>query len=281
MGLLSDVWPYKVSGRTGWPGVSILPLGEIATVISNIYPREPACKISSRSVPVTNMLVTWSLSKKASNQHQRHALTASLHDVEQVRKSLDPYENRFLLVDDIVSEGSVDILPFLDTTEARQYTAKTSAAGPGLHPTQRSVMLDKPHTGVVQLYICNSNDNHKWIQNHYPCNGPRVMQGRDRQEKNTPCNLTSVGVRVSDVFTQRTHKSLLSHWTSQQTEVLYSAAGNAKYIFWKITTRVISHSPHTHDRYTSPTMRHHVRGHYSVLSSSFLSGPITESSRMD
>ena len=34
------------------------------------------------------------------------------------------------------------------------------------------------------------------------------------------------------------------------------------YMFGKITTRVISHSPHTHDRYNSPTVRHHVRGHY-------------------
>ena len=102
---------------------------------------------------------------------------------------------------------------------------------------------------------------------HTPtCNSPRVMQVRDRQgKKNTTCNLTTVGVHVSGVFTQRTHKSILSHWTSQQTEVFYSAAGNAKYIFWKIT-RATSHSPHTHDPYISPTMRHHIRGHYSVLS---------------
>ena len=74
-------------------------------------------------------------------------------------------------------------------------------------------------------------------------------------------------MHVSDVFTQRIHKSLLSHWTSQQTEVFYSAAGNAKYIYsGKITTIVISHSPHTHDRYNFPTVRHHVRGHYSFLS---------------
>ena len=35
------------------------------------------------------------------------------------------------------------------------------------------------------------------------------------------------------------------------------------------------------DRYFSPTIRHHIRGHYSVLQSSFLSGPLTKFNRMD
>ena len=43
-----------------------------------------------------------------------------------------------------------------------------------------------------------------------PCNGPRVMQRKDRQKKNSTCNLTTVKVHVSGVFTQRTQISPLT-----------------------------------------------------------------------
>ena len=42
------------------------------------------------------------------------------------------------------------------------------------------------------------------------CNGQRVMQRRDRQKKDSTCNLTTVRVHVSGVFTQRTQISPLT-----------------------------------------------------------------------
>ena len=42
------------------------------------------------------------------------------------------------------------------------------------------------------------------------CNGPRVMHRRDRQKKQSTCNLTTVKVHVSGVFTQRTQISPLT-----------------------------------------------------------------------
>ena len=43
------------------------------------------------------------------------------------------------------------------------------------------------------------------------CNGPRVMQRRERdRKKNSTCNLTTVRVHVSGVFTQRTQISPLT-----------------------------------------------------------------------
>ena len=61
------------------------------------------------------------------------------------------------------------------------------------------------------------------------------------------------------------HTNLSSHTGRQNKQVFHSAAGNAKYIyiFWtKIATIVLSHPPHTHDRYNSPTVQYH----YSFLS---------------
>ena len=153
-----------------------------------------------------------------------------------------------------------------------------------MHSCCHSVLHTSIHTHtILQNFhdFVNTGPENVLLQNNCSTVTAHVWYKGEIGKKNTICNLTTVGVHVSDVFNQRTYKSLLSHWTSQQTEVLYSAVGNAKYIFWKITTRVISHWPHTHDRYISPTMWHHVHGHHSVLQSSFLLGPLTESNRMD
>ena len=95
------------------------------------------------------------------------------------------------------------------------------------------------------------------------CNGPHVMQRRDRQEKKYNMQSACISCLHS------THTNLSSHTGRHNKQVFYSAAGNAKYIVWKIITIVISHSPHTHDRYNSPIVRHHVHGHYSFLSRSW------------
>ena len=42
---------YKVSGRTSWPSVHVLRLGEIASLISSIYFREAACNWLCTSIP--------------------------------------------------------------------------------------------------------------------------------------------------------------------------------------------------------------------------------------
>ena len=90
------------------------------------------------------------------------------------------------------------------------------------------------------------------------------MQRRDRQKKNSTCNLTTVKVHVSGVFTQRTQISPLTlDVTTNRYFIVQRGTPN---IFWKITTLVLSHPPHTHDQYNSPTVQYHC---------SFLSSPWT------
>ena len=74
-------------------------------------------------------------------------------------------------------------------------------------------------------------------------------------------------MHVSDVFTQRTQISPLTlDVTTNRYFIVQRGTPN---IYWKITTIVISHSQHTHDRYNSPTVQHNIRGHYSFLSRSW------------
>ena len=90
------------------------------------------------------------------------------------------------------------------------------------------------------------------------------MQRRDRQKKkNSTCSLTTVRVHVSGVFTQRTHISPLTRTLDVATNRYFIVQWGTPNIFWKITTTVLSHPPHTHDRYNSPTVQYH----YSFLSS--------------
>ena len=37
VGALPSAWSYRVSDRTGWPGVCILSLDEIVSLIRNVY----------------------------------------------------------------------------------------------------------------------------------------------------------------------------------------------------------------------------------------------------
>ena len=80
--------------------------------------------------------------------------------------------------------------------------------------------------------------------------------------------MTTVRVLVSGVFTQRTQ---ISPFTLDVTTNRYFIVqrGNPNIYSEKKITIVISHSPHTHDLYNSPTVRHHVRGHYSFFSRSW------------
>ena len=45
MATLPGAWHYRVSAGTGWPGVSILWLGEMESLIGSFYLSVAACKI--------------------------------------------------------------------------------------------------------------------------------------------------------------------------------------------------------------------------------------------
>ena len=105
-------------------------------------------------------------------------------------------------------------------------------------------------------------------------------------------------MHVSGVFTQRTQISPLTlDVTTNRYFIVQRGTPN---IFWKITTIILSHPPHTHNRYNSPTVQchgsflsspwtlfisfhvrghysFHVRGHYLFLSLSFSRGPLSAS----
>ena len=42
---MPDAWRYRVSAGTGWPGVSILRLGEVESLICNFYLSAAARKL--------------------------------------------------------------------------------------------------------------------------------------------------------------------------------------------------------------------------------------------
>ena len=104
-------------------------------------------------------------------------------------------------------------------------------------------------------------------------------------------------MHVSDVFSQHTHKSLLSHWTPQQTDVGHTRVivqRGTQYIYIYIYILKVTNKnkfPTLHTRHTPMTdtlfqlCELHLRGHYPVLYSFFLfladSGPITEPNHMD
>ena len=48
---LPSDWRYRVSPGTGWPGVSILRLGEIKSLICNFHLSVAACTLSKHTVP--------------------------------------------------------------------------------------------------------------------------------------------------------------------------------------------------------------------------------------
>ena len=60
-----------------------------------------------------------------------------------------------MLAPEVVFQGSADIQPMLDTTEAGQNTPKMATAVSCLCPRPRAVVLDQPDTGVRQLHIFN------------------------------------------------------------------------------------------------------------------------------
>ena len=56
---LPDTWRYRVSAGTAWPGVSILWLGEMESLVCNFYLSVTACKIvwADPSLRYTHMLL--------------------------------------------------------------------------------------------------------------------------------------------------------------------------------------------------------------------------------
>ena len=84
-------------------------------------------------------------------------------------------------------------------------------------------------------------------------------------------------MHVCGVFTQRTQISPFTldvttnrYFIVQRgTPNIYIYIYRYIHILKKITTIVLSHPPHTHDRYNSPTVQYDVRGHYSFLSRSW------------
>ena len=49
---LPGTWCYRVSARTGWPGVGILSLGEIASLVCNFCLHMAACTLSWADLPL-------------------------------------------------------------------------------------------------------------------------------------------------------------------------------------------------------------------------------------
>ena len=59
MATLPGAWQYRVSAETGLPGVSILWLGEVESLVCNFYLSVAACKIvwADLSLRYTSMLL--------------------------------------------------------------------------------------------------------------------------------------------------------------------------------------------------------------------------------
>ena len=112
------------------------------------------------------------------------------------------------------------------------------------------------------------------------CNGSRVMQGRHRQNKKQAIWLQLGCMYLTSSLKAQTNLS--SHTGRHNKQRYFIVQRGTPNIYSEKLQQEQLHTRHnTHDRHISSTMRHHVRGHNSVLSSSFLSGPITVSSRMD
>ena len=69
MATLPGAWRYRVSSGTGRPGVSILWLGEVESLICNFYLSVAARKIvwADQSLRYTNMLLGREASKQQTN----------------------------------------------------------------------------------------------------------------------------------------------------------------------------------------------------------------------
>ena len=112
------------------------------------------------------------------------------------------------------------------------------------------------------------------------CSGPRVMQRRDRQKKNSTC-ISDYSLGACICCLHSAHTNLSSHTGRHNKQVFHSAAGNAKYIYSEKNYNNSTFTPATHPwpifpncaislfiPFTSVDTIHsfHVRGHYSFLS---------------
>ena len=67
MATLPGAWHYRVSTGTGWPGVSILWLGEVDSLICNFYLSMAAGRLSEQIRPWDTLASCWDI-MQASNQ---------------------------------------------------------------------------------------------------------------------------------------------------------------------------------------------------------------------
>ena len=79
MATLPGAWHFRVSAGTGWPGVSILWLGEVESLIFNFYLSVAACKIVR---PWDTHTCCWDV-KQATNKQ----ILVFLHTSELVKES--------------------------------------------------------------------------------------------------------------------------------------------------------------------------------------------------
>ena len=79
MATLPGAWHFRVSAGTGWPGVSILWLGEVESLIFNFYLSVAACKIVR---PWDTHACCWDV-KQATNKQ----ILVFLHTFELVKES--------------------------------------------------------------------------------------------------------------------------------------------------------------------------------------------------
>ena len=95
----------------------------------------------------------------------------------------------------------------LETLEARKGPRQINE-----HRNKQMIMRMRKDSGEITSDREEIRKKYAQISTSHsiPCNGPRVMQRRDRQEKNSTCNLTTLMVHVSGVFTQRTQISPLT-----------------------------------------------------------------------
>ena len=68
MDTLPGAWRYMVSAGTGWPGVSILWLGEMESLICSFYLSVAARKLSEQICPWDTLACYWDVKQPTNKQ---------------------------------------------------------------------------------------------------------------------------------------------------------------------------------------------------------------------
>ena len=74
----ASTWRYRVSTGTGWPGVSMLWLGDVATLIYNFC-------LSVAALLLSEQICLWNIRTLSKQQQQQHVRLASTYLIFQSR----------------------------------------------------------------------------------------------------------------------------------------------------------------------------------------------------